>query len=89
MADLSSTAQTIVNNIVAAIAAHKAGDTYRAGEQSWAVASERTRGILTGNIVVACTVPSVLDEVEVAIKQRGHRVNHLADRGRLIVTSAT
>ena len=88
MSGLSHEAQNLVNHVTSAIGALRSGGTYRAGEQRWAVATERNAGIITGKIVAACTNHETLVEAEAELRQRGHEVHRDDARGRLTVTPA-
>ncbi|HKX24209.1 MAG TPA: hypothetical protein VJM46_03145 [Candidatus Saccharimonadales bacterium] len=88
MANLSPAAQTLVNNVIAAIAAQAAGNTYRAGTHDWAVASERLAGVLTGKVLAICNHPATLNAAEAELRSRGHQVVRHETRSGLVVTPA-
>ncbi len=88
MVNLSPAAQTLVDNVLAAISAHRGGSTYRAGSTDWAVASERDKGVLTGKIVAVSNHVTTLDAAEAELKARGHNVVRHEFRSGLVVTPA-
>lgn len=83
-----SSSDDLIKHIEAAIASLRSSGTYRAGEHDWAVATERNRGILTGNVIAICNHSDVLSATEARLRQRGHGVVRNDNRNALIVTPA-